>query len=117
MEYTCSTTPKTQIPTDLRFEGKTIVITGAGGQFGRAGCLYFCQRGARVAALDNSIEALQATYEALGSLGDIDFCGYACNVTDATAVTTVVDQVVARFQKIDLLWNVSSIVAATISFE
>jgi NAD(P)-dependent dehydrogenase (short-subunit alcohol dehydrogenase family) len=109
MDYTCSTPPKSQIPTDLRFEGKTIVITGAGGQFGRAGCLYFCQRGARVAALDTSTDGLQATYDALAlgsSLGkDMEFSAYACDVTDAAAVAAVVDKIVVRFQKIDLLWN------------
>ena len=46
---------------DMRFRGKTIVITGAGGTFGRAGCLYFAARGARVAALDNNFDALAET--------------------------------------------------------
>ena len=35
-----------------RFAGKTIVITGAGGNFGRAGSEYFAGEGANVVAVD-----------------------------------------------------------------
>ena len=46
---------------DCRFRGKSIVITGAGGSFGREGCLYFASRGAIVAGLDKNKEALEET--------------------------------------------------------
>ena len=98
--------PVTTIATDQRFQGKTIVITGAGGQFGREGCLYFCQRGARVAALDLNETTLQGTLEELQKhLQQFDFCAFPCNVTDASSITAVVQKIVQRFGRIDLLWN------------
>lgn len=103
--------PTTVIPNDHRFEKQTIVITGAGGQFGRAGCLYFAQRGARIAALDKSLQALQGTWQELtAALGSshktFDFQAFACDVTDAAAVNAVMEQIVQRFGgRIDLLWN------------
>jgi FlaA1/EpsC-like NDP-sugar epimerase len=48
-----------------RFVNKTIVITGAGGMLGREGCIFFCKRGARVAALDQDKAALKETFLAL----------------------------------------------------
>ena len=33
---------------DKRFRNKVIVITGAGGTFGKVGCLFFALRGAKV---------------------------------------------------------------------
>mmetsp|Transcript_19779 Transcript_19779/g.37501 ORF Transcript_19779/g.37501 Transcript_19779/m.37501 type:complete len:277 (+) Transcript_19779:171-1001(+) len=93
---------------ETSFQGKVVVITGAGGQFGRAGCLYFAKRGARVAALDNSKEALQETLKALEEEfgeGSFDFKSFVCDVTDASLVAEVVDSINAHFKRIDYLWN------------
>lgn len=46
---------------DKRFLNKTIVITGAGGQFGRAGAIYFALRGANIVLLDLNQDALLDT--------------------------------------------------------
>ena len=46
---------------DRRFQNKTLVITGAAGQFGRAGGLYFALRGANLVLLDQNQEALLDT--------------------------------------------------------
>jgi 2-hydroxycyclohexanecarboxyl-CoA dehydrogenase len=110
--------PQTAVAGDLRFQGRTVVITGAGGQLGRAGCVFFAKRGARIAALDQNQQALQETFDALlqemkhvkstnssQSSSSFDFCAFPCNVTDAAAVATVVDAIVERFHRIDLLWN------------
>jgi NAD(P)-dependent dehydrogenase (short-subunit alcohol dehydrogenase family) len=35
-----------------RFQDQVIVITGAGGNFGREGCMYFANRGAKVVGMD-----------------------------------------------------------------
>ena len=105
----CDGTPKSQIENDQRFCGRAVVITGAGGQFGRAGCLYFARRGCRVAALDVVPDALRETHELLrqeiGS--DLDFSAWACDVTSADAVREVVQQIVDRFggDTIKYLWN------------
>jgi NAD(P)-dependent dehydrogenase (short-subunit alcohol dehydrogenase family) len=93
---------------DKRFVGKTVVITGAGGQFGRTGCLYFARRGCRVAALDVVDKALQETYNEMEKefgKGNFDFKAWTCDVTDADSVKNAISQVVGRFRNIHYLWN------------
>ena len=43
-----------------RFEGKTIVITGGGGTFGRVGAKYFAEQGAMVVLVDVNQAAEEA---------------------------------------------------------
>ena len=90
------------------FTGKVIVITGAGGQLGREGCLYFCSRGAKVAALDVSQVALDETHDAIQThqtQQHFEYAPFVCNVTDAKAVESVMNSVVQKYGRIDLLWN------------
>jgi hypothetical protein len=72
-----SDNPRSIIEDDsARFAGKTIVITGAGGLLGREGCIFFCKRGARIAAMDQDAAALKETFLALqtelGHEGELD---------------------------------------------
>jgi FlaA1/EpsC-like NDP-sugar epimerase len=61
-----SDNPRSIVEDDsARFAGKMIVITGAGGMLGREGCIFFCKRGARVAALDQDQAGLKDTFLAL----------------------------------------------------
>lgn len=91
------------------FTGKVVVITGAGGFFGRMGCIYFARRGARVAGLDNSKDGLRDTFtaleQALGDSSNFDFKPYVCDVTDPKQIDGVIDSIDFRFKRIDLLWN------------
>ena len=85
--------PSTHVAADNRFAGKTIIITGAGGQFGREGCLYFAKRGARVAGLDMSKPGLEGTDEAMKvEFGETayDFKTYICDITDAAQVDQII---------------------------
>jgi NAD(P)-dependent dehydrogenase (short-subunit alcohol dehydrogenase family) len=91
---------------DSRFQGKTIVITGAGGNFGRDGCLYFAQRGAKVAAMDNNLSTLEETVQYVKEkVPDADIFPKDCDVTDASNVQAAIDAVADHFGSIDLLWN------------
>ena len=93
------------------YENKVIVITGAGGNFGREGCLYFARRGAKVVAMDMNVAALEET--ALYVREELQAAEKApsevfvapCDVTDAASVQNAVDSAVERFLRIDLLWN------------
>ncbi|VEU38078.1 unnamed protein product [Pseudo-nitzschia multistriata] len=90
------------------FENKVIVITGAGGNFGRAGCLYFAKRGAKIVAMDNNPSTLEETaslIRAEASLAEAEILLATCDVTDASSVQAAVDSAVERFSRIDLLWN------------
>ena len=77
-----------------RFEGKTIVITGGGGTFGRVGARYFADQGAKVVLVDVNQAALDQV-----EVDGIKKC--ACDVRDPNQVQAVVD----ACGRIDLLWN------------
>lgn len=96
--------------TDTRFQGLLIVITGAGGNFGRRGCQYFAQRGANVAALDNNSNALNETITEItsSSNNNITIKGYTCDITNAEEVEKTIESITKDFNcngKIDMLWN------------
>eukprot|EP00545_Synedropsis_sp_CCMP1620_P003660 CAMPEP_0119013564 /NCGR_PEP_ID=MMETSP1176-20130426/8515_1 /TAXON_ID=265551 /ORGANISM="Synedropsis recta cf, Strain CCMP1620" /LENGTH=275 /DNA_ID=CAMNT_0006966661 /DNA_START=237 /DNA_END=1064 /DNA_ORIENTATION=+ len=92
--------------TDSRFLGKTVVITGAGGNFGREGCLFFAKCGAKIAALDKNITALQDTVDKVNeAVPDAELVALECDVTSPESVQSVMDQVVEKFETIDMLWN------------
>jgi NAD(P)-dependent dehydrogenase (short-subunit alcohol dehydrogenase family) len=99
-----------------QFHDKVIVITGAGGNFGRDGCLYFAERGAKVVGMDLNSATLEETKALVQQkCGDGDGDGNddisskifvtTCNVTDAASVQAAVDAAVQHFGRIDLLWN------------
>jgi NAD(P)-dependent dehydrogenase (short-subunit alcohol dehydrogenase family) len=103
-----SIAPSTRAFDANRFAGKTIIITGAGGQFGREGCIFFAKRGAGVAALDMDKEGLKGTYEAMKvAFGEtaFDYKPYICDITNATQIDQVIGSVHKTFKRIDLLWN------------
>lgn len=99
--------PKSLVEERRSFAGKTIVITGAGGQFGREACIYFAMRGVRIAALDQDKLGLKKTFEAIQTeVGDtFDFKPYVCDVTNVEQINGVVKSIAQRFKQIDLLWN------------
>jgi NAD(P)-dependent dehydrogenase (short-subunit alcohol dehydrogenase family) len=91
---------------EQRFHDKVIVVTGAGGNFGREGCLYFAQRGAKVVGLDNNLAALEETQRYITATVSADHVFVTtCDVTDTCSVQTAVDAAVENFGRIDLLWN------------
>ena len=79
-----------------RFEGKTIVITGGGGTFGRVGAKYFADQGAKVVLVDVNQAALDSV---ANDVNGITTC--ACDVRDAEQVQSVIDAA----GPIHLLWN------------
>ena len=89
------------------FAGKVLVITGAGGQFGRQGALYFGRRGCKCALLDVSEKALAETRAAWVEAGfkEADALTVACDVRSSDKVKAAVDSVVAAWGRIDLCWN------------
>lgn len=102
---------------DPRFLGKVIVITGAGGNFGRSGCLYFTSRGAKVIALDLNETALNETISevetnllTLNGPNEVDddaiiIKAVPCNVTKIESVDAAMDCALETFGRIDMVWN------------
>jgi len=110
MNESVTSTGGTAAPNDSRFRGKVVVITGAGGTFGREGCLYFARRGAAIAALDKNESTLKETVayvdESLKStVGTDSIRTFSCDVTDAESVEAAVTATVNAFGRIDMLWN------------
>mmetsp|Transcript_4168 Transcript_4168/g.5465 ORF Transcript_4168/g.5465 Transcript_4168/m.5465 type:complete len:277 (+) Transcript_4168:250-1080(+) len=92
--------------TDSKFQGKTIVITGAGGGFGSEGCLYFAERGAKIAALDRDAKALKETVEQVKTkFPNAAIFSGECDVTNADNIKKIVNKIVEKFGSIELLWN------------
>ena len=90
--------------TAMRLQGKVAIVTGAAGGIGRAIAIRFGQEGARVAVVDvREIESLETVrlIEAAGGQAVA-----ACvDVTDGAQVQTMVEAVLARWDRIDILVN------------
>lgn len=92
------------LPLNIDFSGKVVVVTGAGGLICGAMARAFAQSGAKVAALDLNEEAVRALADDLTKEGFI--CkGYKANVLDAELLEEVHKQVVADFGECDILIN------------
>lgn len=89
---------------DRNFQGKVVVITGAGGLIcGRLTCA-FAEAGAAVAALDLNGARAQQLAEELCAEGYV--CrGYGANVLDRAALETVHEQIRADLGACDVLVN------------
>lgn len=92
------------LPLNIDFTGKVVVITGAGGVICGTMARAFAQAGAKVAALDLNEEAVKKLAEELKGEGYL--CeGYKANVLDPEALKTVHDQVVSDLGTCDILVN------------
>jgi NAD(P)-dependent dehydrogenase (short-subunit alcohol dehydrogenase family) len=82
---------------------KVCLITGAASRrgIGRATAQLFAQHGARVIIVDLDAGAAEATAREIGG----DHRGYGCDVTDKQRCLDVVNDVVGRFSKLDVLVN------------
>ena len=92
------------LPLNVDFSGKVVVVTGAGGLICGAMARAFAQSGAKVAALDLNEAAVKALAEELRAEGFI--CnGYAANVLDAEALEAVHKAVLSDLGPCDILVN------------
>ena len=93
-----------QLPINIDYKDKVVVITGAGGVICGAMARAFAQSGAKVAALDLNKEAVIKLSDELTSEGFI--CkGYKANVLDPEMLEEVHKNVLADFGACDILIN------------
>ena len=87
---------------DLSFSlvNKIAVVTGGASGIGHAIVGAYARQGATVVVFDRATDALEGLADAAGASAAI-----ACDVTDEAAVASAVQEVVARFGRIDILVN------------
>ncbi len=94
------------------FEGKVVIITGAGGGLGKAHALEFARRGARVVVNDlggsadgsGSSDAADLVVEEIKAAGGEAIANKA-SVSDKAGAKSIVDDAVAAFGTVDILVN------------
>jgi NAD(P)-dependent dehydrogenase (short-subunit alcohol dehydrogenase family) len=96
---------------DIRFDGRVVIVTGAGGGLGRAHALEFARRGARVVVNDlggavdgsgGSSAAAQAVVAEITAAGG-EAIADGGSVTDDGGVAAMVERTLAAFGRIDVL--------------
>jgi NAD(P)-dependent dehydrogenase (short-subunit alcohol dehydrogenase family) len=86
----------------MRFRDRVAVVTGGAAGIGRAASLAFAREGARVAVVD--LEGADAVADEIGR-GEGRAAAFATDVARAGDVQAIVDGVLARFGRIDVLVN------------
>ena len=89
---------------DLELENRVVVITGAGSGMGRAGALVFAGEGAQVVVADVDDAGGQATVAQIRAGGG-DALYQHCDVSNAAQTMALAAAAVARFGRIDVLYN------------
>lgn len=83
----------------MRVAGKTLVVTGAGSELGRAVTLEAIRRGARVAAVDADPEALTETARQV--VAPLLLSTHVADVTDPAQVAALPPVVIERWSAVD----------------
>lgn len=92
------------LPLNIDFTGKVVVITGAGGALCGTMARAFAQAGAKVAALNRSVESIRKLEEDCQAKGQI--CrAWQVNVLDREALKKVHEQVKEELGPCDILIN------------
>ena len=92
------------LPLNIDFTGKVVVVTGAGGVLCGDMARAFAQAGAKVAALDLNEDAVKALAEECTEAGYI--CnGYKANVLETEVLEEVHQQILKDFGPCDILVN------------
>jgi NAD(P)-dependent dehydrogenase (short-subunit alcohol dehydrogenase family) len=90
--------------TTLEFDGRIVVVTGAGSGIGRASALRFAAAGARVVVNDVDPATADSTVDAITAAGGTAVA-HAADVGDSAAVDALIDGAVDRFGRLDVLHN------------
>ncbi len=90
----------------LDFTNQVVVVTGAGSPkgIGRTIAQTFGKQGAKVVICDINQAGLDANVEEMKEMG-IDAAGFAANLTDPEAVKELVNKIVNKYGRIDVLVN------------
>ncbi|MGB1140058.1 MAG: SDR family NAD(P)-dependent oxidoreductase [Halioglobus sp.] len=84
--------------------GKVVLVTGGSRGIGRSLCREFARRGAKVVVASRKLEACEQLAQELQTQG-AEAMAVACHVGQWDTLESVVEQVVERFGRIDVLIN------------
>jgi NAD(P)-dependent dehydrogenase (short-subunit alcohol dehydrogenase family) len=87
-----------------RLQGKVAIVTGGASGIGRAGCELMAREGATVVVADLNEKQAAAVAAGIEAKGQKAWA-YALDVRSSASVQTMVDQAVARFGQIDILFH------------
>jgi NAD(P)-dependent dehydrogenase (short-subunit alcohol dehydrogenase family) len=85
-------------------DGKTAIVTGAGGGLGRVHALYLASKGAKILVNDVTTGAAERVAQEVRDSGGTALA-YAASVTDEAAIETMVGTVLDAWGHIDILVN------------
>ena len=83
------------------FNGKVVIVTGAGGGIGRAAAMQFAQGGAQVAVADVNEASAKAVANEIGGKA----LAVLVNVADAASCEAMVAKTVETFGRLDVIFN------------
>lgn len=98
----------------MNINGKVVVITGGGSGIGRELVLACLKKGARVAAIDLHMDALEETAQIAGAGDKLSL--HDCNIADREKVNTLPEAIVAAHGQVDVLINNAGIIQPFVDF-
>ena len=89
---------------ELSLEGKVAIITGGARGIGREIAMLFAKEGANIAICDVNLEEAQKTAKEIEELGRQSLA-FKADVTDLNQIQDMVDKILDKFNKVDILIN------------
>jgi len=105
LAYAQEEQPQSKESQGQRFSGAVVIITGGGGNFGRAGGEYLKRQGAYVVLLDAFEKGLRDSEDYLKTVPGPEAMAMVCDITKDESVTAAVAAVERKMGKITHLWN------------
>ena len=89
---------------ELALEGKVVLVTGGARGIGKEIAMIFAKEGANIAICDVNLEEAEKTAKEIQDLGR-ESLAFKADVTDSNQVQAMVDKILDKLSKIDILIN------------